>query len=107
MMTFKERLQRAFPVWRQMLKKSTPFIMQKAVAGGAAGAIAVTGIKKGDQLIGVMHDTSGAVIADLTSEFVANCDPGQLIKVDGYIDNTGGTATTSDILIVTWLAWAE
>jgi hypothetical protein len=50
---------------------------------------------------------TSAVLTDRTSEFVANTDPGWLVKVDGKIDNTGGTSTANDSLLVTWIAWAE
>jgi hypothetical protein len=106
MMSFKERLQKAFPVWRQMLKRNTPFVRQTSVAGGAAGVIAVADIKKGDQLVSVIESASG-VLTDRTSEFVANTNDGQLIVNDAEIDNTGGTATTGDSLLVTWIAWGE
>lgn len=105
-MSFKDRLARAVPVWRQMTERSTPFIRQALVTGGAAGSIAVAGIKKGDQLVGVIdNDTTSGIMTDLTSEFVALTDPGWLVKADGVIDNTGGTASTA--LLVTWIAWAE
>lgn len=63
-----------------------------AIAGGGAGAHTVTGIKLGDKLCSVLHFTPSTSIADLTSEFS--------ITADDTIDNTGGTATTSDFLIV-------
>ena len=107
-MSFKERMERAIPIWRQMLQRSTPFIRQALVDGGAAGAIAVTGIKAGDQLVSVMESAvTSAVLTDRTAEFVLNTDSGQIIRVDGYIDNTDGTATTNDSLLVTWIAWGE
>lgn len=71
------------------------------IAGGAAGDHTVTGIKfgdgkrsyLGDQLIGVLHqDGTSGILVDLTSEFS--------ITADNTINNTGGTATTSDWLIV-------
>lgn len=106
-MTFKERLEKALPVFSHMLSRSTPFVRQSLVDGGAAGEIAVAGIKKGDQLVAVIESAdSSAALTDRTSEFVANCDPGQIITKDGVIDNTGGTATTNDDLLVTWLSWA-
>lgn len=106
-MNFKERLERAFPVFKDMLKRNTPFIRQSLVSGGAAGEIAVAGIKKGDQIVSVIETaTSTAILADLTSEFVANADSGWIVRKDGVIDNTGGTATTGDDLLVTWISWA-
>jgi hypothetical protein len=95
---FKDRLIRAFPVWRDILKRTTPFVRQTSIAGGSAGAHTVTDIKVQDQLISVLEvATSTAAVTDLTSEFS--------ISADATIDNTGGTDTSSDSLIVTWLAW--
>lgn len=106
--SFKERIENAHPAWSQLLKRSTPMVRQALVAGGAAGEIAVTGIQKGDQLVAVIESaTSSAVLTDRSAEFIANTDEGQLIRKDGYIDNTGGTATTNDNLLVTWIAWAD
>ena len=107
-MSFKERIERAVPIWRQMLQRTTPFMRQALVSGGAAGEIAVADIKKGDQLVGVMESAAtSAILTDRTSEFVANTDSGWIVRRDGYIDNTSGTATTGDSLLVTWHAWAE
>lgn len=104
-MNYRERLIRAFPVWKQFLKRPTPMFRQLVVDGGAAGPIAVAGIKAGDQLCSVSHYTPATSLADITAEFVLNTDPGQIIRVDGYIDNTDGTATTSDNLLVAWISW--
>lgn len=107
-MSFKERIERAIPVWRQILRRPTPFVRQALVSGGAAGEIAVADIKKGDQLVAVIESAdSTAVLTDRTDEFVENTDSGRLVRRDGYIDNTGGTATTNDDLLVTWIAWSE
>ncbi len=65
------------------------------VAGGAAGAHTVTGIKLGDVITGVLHFTTAAAIAtvaDLTSEFD--------IAADDAVDNTGGTSTSNDQLVI-------
>lgn len=65
------------------------------IAGGAAGAHTVTGIDTSDQLVAVLHNTAG-VLADLTDEFtVSDADE---------IDNTGGTDTTGDQLLVFYSA---
>lgn len=107
-MSFKDRIERAIPVWRQILRRPTPFVRQALVSGGGAGEIAVTDIRKGDQLVAVIESaTSSAALTDRTDEFTANTDSGQLVRRDGYIDNTDGTATTGDDLLVTWIAWAE
>jgi len=62
------------------------------VAGGAAGDFTVTGIATADNLVMVLHYTTGAALADLTSEFS--------ITAANTINNDGGTATTSDQLVV-------
>jgi hypothetical protein len=62
------------------------------VTGGAAGNFTVTGIATADNLVMVLHYTTGAALADLTSEFT--------ITAANTINNTGGTATTSDQLVV-------
>lgn len=71
------------------------FIKQALVAGAAAGDVTVTGIKAGDELVSVLHNTAGT-LADLTSEFS--------VTADDTINNDGGTATTGDQLWVTWLS---
>lgn len=60
------------------------------VAGGAAGALTVTGIKADDLLLAVI-DVSAAG-PNLVSEFT--------ITADDTIDNTGGTDTTGMVLLV-------
>jgi hypothetical protein len=72
---------------------------QDAIAGGAAGALVLTGIKATDRLISVLRVNRDATAAnidvtDVTAEFT--------ISDDDEIDNTGGTNTTGDALIVTW-----
>ena len=105
---YKERIERAYPVFKEMLQRPTPFFRQVLVAGGAAGKIAVADIKKGDQLVSVMESAAtSAVLTDRTSEFVANTDDGWIIREDGNIDNTGGTDTTGDSLLVAWVSWSE
>lgn len=64
-------------------------LKQTVAAGGAAGDITVTGIAVGDQLISVVNLTDGT---DVTSEFS--------ITAADTINNTGGTATTGDVLLV-------
>jgi hypothetical protein len=68
------------------------------VAGGAAGDIAVAGIELGDRLDQVICYvyTAGVTtdVLDLTSEF--------MITADGTINNTGGTVTTGNKLLVNW-----
>lgn len=72
------------------------FLHQIAViAGGAAGSHTVTGIKGGDILVGVIHESGGVAQDNLVDEFA--------ITGDDTIDNTGGTATGGDVLIVHYL----
>lgn len=67
----------------------------KIIGGGAAGNHTVTGIVLADdELVSVIHETIAGFLVDLTSEFT--------IDSDDTIDNTAGTATTSDSLIVTY-----
>jgi hypothetical protein len=95
-MNFKDRLISAFPVFSQMLRRKTPIVRTAIVAGGAAGALTCSGVKVGDELFTVVNLTDGT---DVLSEFS--------ISADGEIDNTGGTATTGDTVLVQWIAWAE
>jgi hypothetical protein len=62
------------------------------VDGDSPGTLAVPGIKTSDRLQGVIDLASPA--ANLTDEFT--------IPADGEIDNTGGTDTTGDRLLVQW-----
>lgn len=74
-------------------------VKQAVISGGAAGAHTVTGILTTDSLVSVFELTGGGTdvtaVADLTAEFS--------ISAADTIDNTGGTATTGDQLLVTWL----
>lgn len=71
-------------------------LVTAVIAGGAAGAHTVTGITTDDTLVSVHHYTPGSAstYADLTSEFS--------ISAADAIDNTGGTSTASDTLVVTY-----
>jgi hypothetical protein len=66
------------------------------VAGAAAGNITVTGIATLDELVSVVHATAGGAsdgdFTDITSQFT--------ITAANTINNTGGTATTGNKLIV-------
>ena len=73
-------------------------VKQAVISGGAAGAHTVTGIKSGDTLISVLELSGGGT--DITA--VVNLTPEFSITADNTIDNTGGTATTGDQLLVTW-----
>lgn len=94
---FKNKLIRAFPVWKTILKRSKPLVMLQGIDGGSAGDHAMTKIKKDDQLVGVTHHTIAALPEDLTDEFT--------ITADGQISNGGGTDTSSNFIIATWLTW--
>lgn len=74
------------------------FAKHALVAGAAAGDVTVTGIKTGDELDAVLHIIGAGVavtdVADLTSEFT--------ITATNKINNTGGTASSGDKLMVLW-----
>jgi len=77
------------------VKVSDSGIKQFVASGGAAGAIVVTGILSTDELISAIEqDGTSGLFTDLTSEFT--------ISDDDEIDNTDGTATTGDQVIVTY-----
>lgn len=81
-------------------------IKQAVIAGGSAGALTVTGIAATDRLVGVVRldvavDTGTSASGNkvqsasaLTSEFT--------VSAANTIDNTAGTDTTGDLLLVTW-----
>lgn len=64
------------------------------VAGAAAGNITVAGIKPGDVLKAVQRVDAAA--ANLVDEFT--------ITADNTINNTGGTVTTGQVLLIIWIA---
>jgi len=67
------------------------------ISGGAAGNHTVSGLTIQDELIGVFEQngTSG-ILTDLSTEFS--------IKTSDTIDNTGGTATSGDKLLIFYLS---
>jgi hypothetical protein len=76
------------------------FLKKALVAGAAAGNITVTGIKTTDALSLVLQfigaGTAVTDVTDLTSEFT--------ISATNTINNTSGTASTGDKLLVVWVA---
>jgi hypothetical protein len=62
------------------------------LAGAAAGALTVTGIKLGDRLVLVQDMTNGKYNA--VSEYT--------ITADDTIDNTGGTSTSGHSVLIVW-----
>lgn len=73
------------------------FLNVTLVNGGAAGNHTVAGMAVGDEVVFVGHLTTAAAIAtlgDLTSEFTAGA---------GVINNTDGTDTTNDQLMIIWI----
>jgi len=76
------------------------FAKHALIAGGAAGNFTVTGIKTTDTLNMVLQFVGAATtvtnVADLTSEFT--------ITALNTINNTAGTASTGDKLLVLWTA---
>lgn len=74
------------------------FLQVDLVAGGAAGNITITGIAVGDELVFVGQFTTAASIAtlaDRTAEYS--------VTATNTINNTGGTASTGDQLLVMWI----
>ncbi len=64
----------------------------RVVAGAVAGDLTVTGIQLGDHLISVQRiDAAGA---NLVAEFT--------VTADDTINNTGGTSTNAQIVLVIW-----
>lgn len=65
------------------------------VAGGGAGNLTATGVAVADRLVSVIHhDAVTPIPVNLTSQFT--------ISAANQINNTGGTATTADYLVVTF-----
>lgn len=108
---FRQRLAEAFPVFSALLRNRItykPLVKMTVVAAtGSPGAVAVTGILKGDELAAVIDLTTPA---DVTSQFTANTyttPDGRegTVMVDGEINDTGGSVTATDNLLVVWLTW--
>ena len=67
------------------------------INGGAAGNHTVSGLTIQDELIGVFEqDGTSGILTDLSTEFS--------IKTSDTIDNTGGTATSGDKLLIFYLS---
>lgn len=94
MNNFKDRLVKSSPVWSDLLDNNGGLLGQQLVDGAAAGDLAVSGIKSGDVLIGVIDITNSV---DLTSEFT--------ITGDAVINNTGGTSSAAAKVLVTYEKW--
>jgi hypothetical protein len=82
-----------------ILPASAPksILKMNIVTGGAAGNLTLTGIAPGDRIVSVLVFTTAASIAtgaNLTSEF--------LITAADTINNTAGTSTASNLVIVFW-----
>lgn len=107
LVTYGDTVVRGQPLTSDAQGRAVPAVdqqLQAVIAGGAAGAHTVTGIKTTDELVAVLQldvasDTGDnatgdkvSAIADLTSEFS--------ISGDDEIDNDGGTATAGDQLLV-------
>ena len=69
-------------------------IRTRSVAGAAAGNLTVTGIKVGDKLIAVQP--VGVAAANLVNEFT--------VTADDTINNTGGTSSAAQFVLVIWEA---
>jgi hypothetical protein len=70
----------------------TKDLESRSVAGAAAGNLTVPGVKVGDRLLYVQP--TGVASANLASQFT--------ITADDTINNTGGTSTLGQFVIVTW-----
>ena len=76
-----------------------PLIQMTVVAGAAAGDVTVTGIKHDDKLCGVIvldrnATAANITLAALTSEFS--------VTADDTINNSAGTGSVGDALLVIW-----
>lgn len=69
------------------------------INGGAAGDHTVTGIAVGDEIAAVLHFSTAASIATLDNDIGSEFS----ITADDTINNDGGTATSSDRLLVVWV----
>ena len=122
-MNYKDRLMQSFPIFSQMLKRQK-IQAQLVIAGGAAGDLSVTGIKKGDDVIGALKLPAienvaivGGAAGDLTVTGITTAD--RLVSVinltdgvdltseftisaDDTINNTGGTSSAADQVQVTY-----
>lgn len=105
-MILKDRMRRADPIWRRIIRRSEDpqinkgLLMVQAVNGAVAGNVAVSKIKLNDHLVSVvMVTTTSAALDDFTSEFS--------ITADGVINNAGGTSTNTHDLIVVWEAFDD
>jgi beta-galactosidase GanA len=83
-----------------MTSHIVPNLVIAPIAGGSAGDHTVTGIKVTDKLLAVMHWTPTTLVpANLLSEFT--------ISAADTINNDGGTDTSSDFLVVFYIAAHE
>ncbi len=79
---------------------TVPAMRLAIIAGGSAGDHVVTGIKVGDVINEVLEqDGTSGILTDLTAEFE--------ITAKDTINNTGGTDTTGDFLIVRFFASSD
>lgn len=82
-------------------------VFQAVINGGAAGNHVVTGIVLGATLVSVLQidvtaDTGTGASGNKVSQ-VVNRTAEFTVTADNQINNTGGTNTTGDSLLVTWL----
>lgn len=90
--TLGDRAQRSNPIFNIILQYG--LVGQQLVDGAVAGNLAVSKIHKGDKLVSVIDISDGE---DLTDEFT--------IVSDGVINNTGGTSSNTNDVLVTWEKW--
>ena len=104
-MILKDRMVKAGPIWRRLVRRAfgvenKGLIGFAGITGGVAGNHTVAAIKKNDHLVAVIEITTvTAALVDHSSEFS--------IASDGVINNTGGTDTSADGLLVIWEAFDD
>ncbi len=105
-MILKDRMLKASPIWRRIIRRAFGAKTNKGlvgfagITGGSAGNHTVAKIKLNDHLVSVIEvTTSTAALVDRTAEFS--------ITADGVINNTGGTDTSSDGLLIFWEAFDD
>jgi len=114
-MTLKDRMRRAGPIWNRIASRKDTLVRVKMVAGAAAGPVACAGVKPGDKLVAVLHHQAAAAMTDLTAEFGGDAvsvaagkkGNGTVLTVPDSIDNTGGTSTSGNTVVVIWEAYDE
>ena len=105
-MILRDRMLRSSPIWRRIIKRAEDPLVNKgivgfqAITGGSAGNHTVSRIRESDHLVAVTEvTTTTAALVDRTAEFS--------ITANGVINNSGGTDTSGDGLLVIWEAFDD